>query len=108
MPRLDGDVFFFGTAIGISPQKHGATTRRTVKPSGSRAYRGSPPQRLDPVPAHERRRQASIGPARAARAWTVPAMRRTPGRGAFALRRLGLGSIAVSSAASPADNCDAG
>jgi hypothetical protein len=34
MPRRDGDVFFFGTAIGKSPQKRRRIERRTVKTFG--------------------------------------------------------------------------
>jgi hypothetical protein len=34
MPRLDGDVFFFGTAMAKSPQKPRRDARRTVKTFG--------------------------------------------------------------------------
>jgi hypothetical protein len=34
MPRLDGDVFFFGTAMAKSPQKLRRDARRTSKTYG--------------------------------------------------------------------------
>jgi hypothetical protein len=45
MPRRDGEVFFFGTAIEISPETapRAARAGRSIL-SGRRAYRGSIPQ----------------------------------------------------------------
>src|SRR4051812_39267233 len=47
MPRRDGEVFFFGTAMGQSPQTPARAPTSNL--AGSRAYRGTTPPR--PVPS---------------------------------------------------------
>ena len=66
----------------------------TLERMETAAARSGPAPRIQGL-----RRQASIERERAARAWTMPATRRSAGRGSLALRRFGFGSTTVSNAA---------